>query len=121
MVRTPSPARTLPENPTYVAVGEYDKALMKESYDVEFSDAIPYDDVTFQCFIAVEGEYGLEKCKEAGEAVFPALPNGATEDPDRLVAHITKPSVVTDPATNSFEVSGALWGCHGRSVRSGLL
>ena len=64
----PITCKDLPENPTYVAVGEYDKALMKESYDVEFSDAIPYDDVTFQCFIAVEGEYGLEKCKEAGEA-----------------------------------------------------
>ena len=67
----PITCKDLPENPTYVAVGEYDKALMKESYDVEFSDAIPYDDVTFQCFIAVEGEYGLEKCKKAGEAVFP--------------------------------------------------
>ena len=67
----PITCKDLPENPTYVAVGEYDKALMKESYDVEFSDAIPYDDVTFQCFIAVEGEYGVEQCKKAGEAVFP--------------------------------------------------
>ena len=106
----PITCKDLPENPDFSAVGEYDKALMKESYAVEFSDLETFDGVTFQCFIAVEGEYGLEKCKEAGEAVFPALPNGApersaTEDPDRLVAHITKPSVEYDDAADSVTVA----------------
>merc|ERR1712051_992858 len=103
----PITCKDLPENPDFSAVGEYDKALMKESYAVEFSDLETFDGVTFQCFIAVEGEYGVEKCKEAGEAVFPALPNGdrSTEDPDRLVAHIMKPSVEYNDATDTVTVA----------------
>ena len=54
-----------------VAEGDYDKTLLKD----EYTEVLSYDGSDgeiVQCFIQVEGEYGHERCKEAGEATFEA-------------------------------------------------
>jgi hypothetical protein len=55
--------------PVAVAEGDYDKTLLKD----EYTEVLSYDGddgEIVQCFIEVEGEFGHEKCKEAGEATF---------------------------------------------------
>ncbi|MCP4102535.1 MAG: hypothetical protein GY750_14115, partial [Lentisphaerae bacterium] len=54
-----------------VAEGDYDKTLLKDDYTEVLSYA-GSDGEIVQCFIEVEGEYGHERCKEAGEATFEA-------------------------------------------------
>ena len=70
----PITCKNLEDNlPVAVAEGDYDKTLLKD----EYTEVLAYagvDDEVVQCFIEVEGEFGHEKCKEAGEATFEILP-----------------------------------------------
>jgi hypothetical protein len=101
----PITCKNLEDNePIAVAEGDYDKTLLKD----EYTEVLAYngaDDEVVQCFIEVEGEYGHEKCKEAGEATFvaPTL--------DRIAGSIIKPTTVATGAgfgEVSFETIGAV-------------
>jgi hypothetical protein len=100
----PITCKNLEDNePIAVAEGDYDKTLLKD----EYTEVLEYwgdEDEVVQCFIEVEGEYGHEKCKEAGEATFP-------EVDARLAGSIIKPTTVATGAgfgEVSFETIGAV-------------
>ncbi len=56
-------------DPLASTTGDYEKTLLKDEYTEVFGyDAVV--DTVVQCFIEAEGEYGLTKCKDAGEATY---------------------------------------------------